>query len=173
MRGPATAALQRAQAGVARRAPRVEVRDLDQPTAAEATPIGVARLFALRPQPAQVRAVHHRHRLGASLHEGAKPGAQKALCGEHRHLRVVSDRAEPAERRRVIGDAVTAEPAANLGEAHELDGCAERVAHRAAEQAAEEVTFVEPCSHHCALLHCRNAVRNAGAAAPPTPACDS
>src|SRR5207237_8244718 len=40
------------------------------------------------------------------------------------------------EGRGVLGDAGTPELRADLGQRHELDGCAEGIAHRAAEQAA-------------------------------------
>src|SRR5205823_92286 len=46
------------------------------------------------------------------------------------------------ECRREFGNARAAERFANFGEGHELDGCAERIADRAAEQAAAKDAFV-------------------------------
>ena len=64
------------------------------------------------------------------------PGAQKAVGGEERHLRVIGDQAQSAVGRLVLGHAHGTEVQQDVGGRHEFDGRPQGIAHGATEQTA-------------------------------------
>src|SRR5688500_10357715 len=92
----------------------------------------------LRPEPPQIRAVHHDLRRLVLPTPTLAQRLQQPLGGEHRHLRTVGDRALATVRDIEALDAPLTVALANLRATQELDRRAEGVAERAAEEAAAE-----------------------------------
>src|SRR5688500_5546628 len=98
----------------------------------------------LRAEPPQVRPMHHRLRPVVVPPLAQAQRLQQPFGGEHRHLRVIGDRAVTSVRDIESLDSLLAVALVNLSATHELDGRAERVADRAAEEAAAKGF---PCWH--------------------------
>src|SRR5687768_12012928 len=88
--------------------------------------------------------MHHRLRPLPTIAPVQAHRLQQSLGGEHRHLRVVSDRAVPSVRDIEALDSLVAVALANLVATLELDRRAECVTDRAAEEAAAKGC---PCWH--------------------------
>ena len=96
---------------------------------------------ALGAQPAQVREPQARVDVRRHAVVGPFQRLEEAVGGVQRHLRVVRERAAGVERGKIL-QARGAEPGADGGNAVELDGVAQRISERAAQQAAVDARAV-------------------------------
>ena len=142
--GAAAAFVQRREAGGAGRTPVVEHVLVDEPAASRS--FGTHR-GVLRAQPPEVGAADGGDVVGAVAACARRLGAQQTLGGEQRHLGVVGDRADEAVGGQVPGDAGIAEARPDVGQAVELDRCAQRITDRATEEASEH-TFTSGRHRH-------------------------
>jgi hypothetical protein len=99
-------------------------------------PADVREGCSLCVQPAQIRVQNKAGWMTDALASHSNAGADQALQGEERHLRVIGDRSFTPIRVGECGNSVRTELAANRSERLEFHRCSQRVADRTSKQAA-------------------------------------